>query len=122
LCRYCFPLNSFLNHSFTWSLRRWSEVLFLFRRELLGHQVERRSGLKPFDLTCIVRMVDNYFVSCTITVMKDECQRLIRCERSQSNNIDNIIFMDLVVIFLIRERKREHTLLLEVCFVDTCER
>lgn len=89
-----------------------------FRKFATDH-IQRTTGLKPLDLLLVVAMVDGNGFAAAIFVVEDELQLLAGGKGEQAFHINAVVFEDLVVVFFVGKRDGEHTLLLEVGFVDT---
>ena len=86
------------------------------------YQVKRRAGLEPLDLSLVERVSEGDLLLGAICVLQDEGQVLAGRERLESEDVNLVAGLNLLVVVGVDKRQREHTLLLQVGLVDTGER
>jgi hypothetical protein len=97
-----------------------NSILSLLSR--LRHSVQRTTVLEPLDLALVESVVEFNVKGLTaVCWMHTQRHRLTDCQLG-AHKVDLVIWLDLIVVLGVGKGKRKHTLLLEVGFVDTCER
>jgi hypothetical protein len=81
--------------------------------------VERTSGLKPLYLQVVESMLNEERLLRSVGVPEDGGKRLARAKILDANDGNAVVFPHLIVVALIGKGERQHSLLFEVCFVDT---
>src|SRR5690348_16700146 len=66
-------------------------------------------------------MVDGYFILCTILMVEHHGQGFAGSECGETDDIDGVVLLYLVIVFLIGKGEGEHTLFFQVGLVDTGE-
>jgi len=80
------------------------------------HGVQRATVLEPLNLRLIEGVSELDFPSFSVLWMYPHRHRLANGEFG-AHQVDLVIRVDLVVVFRVNERQREHALLLEVGFM-----
>ena len=87
----------------------------------LRHRVQRTAILEPLELRLVERMVEfNIEGLAAICWMHSQSHWLANCNLS-AQQVDLVVWLDLVVVRFVREGEWQHTLLLEVGLVNTGE-
>ena len=92
------------------------------RRRLLGHDVERRTGLEPLNLALVVAVLKRDLVNRAVLVLGNKSDGAVGRDLLDATQVNKVVGLDLVVVLGVNKGKREHTLLSEVGVVDTGER
>lgn len=93
----------------------------LRKRNESTYEVKSRASLEPFNLALVegVRELDLLFRS--VAVLDTKRQVLAGRKRLKTKDIHTVVGADLLVVLRVRERQREHALLLQVRLVDARE-
>lgn len=84
-------------------------ILFL---EFCANDVEGAACFEPADLLLVVGVVKRDIVGAAVLVMKDHRQRFAGRERGEAGDVDAVVFLYFVVIFLVGKSEGEHSLFL----------
>ena len=84
-------------------------------------QVEGGACLEPCPLLFVVSVAEGDVIDGAILVVGDERELGTRGELGETDDVEHVLFLDLVVVGGVLEGEGEHALLLEVRFVDAGE-
>lgn len=101
-------------------LKPINSLLLSVRRNFL-HSVKRTTSLEPGDLEVVQSMVQQNSVDLAIFMFDFTFNRFSWRQTVQVLQANFVGGLDLVVVTRVGERKRQHTLLLQVGFVNTRE-
>lgn len=93
----------------------------LRKRKESTYEVKSRASLEPLNLALVEGVRELDLLLRTITVLNTKRQVLAGRKRLQTKDVHTVVRADLLIVLRVRERQREHALLLQVRLVDTRE-
>ena len=86
------------------------------------YQIQSRSSLEPLDLPLVKSVSQGNLFLGTILVLGDQSQVDTRSEGLEALNCDFVGGLELIVVRRVSKCQGKHSLLLQICLVDTGER
>ncbi len=84
-------------------------------------KIQGTTSLKPCDLRIIIGMFYLEAILRAILVLKGDGKVTAWCKLLKTSQRDTVVFLYLIIIILVAESKRKHTLLFQIGLVDTGE-
>ena len=84
-------------------------------------KIQCTTSLEPCDLRIIIGMFYLEAILRAVLVLEGDGKMTARCKLLETSQRDTIVLLYLIIIILVAESKRKHTLLLQIGLVDTGE-